>query len=149
MMKTTSEFLDAVKERHSLQSDYALAKRLGVRHSTISHYRSGRSSMDPKTAVKIAELLALDPLEVIAAAEVERARDEKTKGFWMRYAAALCMIVGVSAPPSPAEASTAQPVQQSVLCQIKGRRKKKASKAAGTFQATVRQLLRGPRLALF
>lgn len=151
-MKTTNEFLDAVKVRHGLESDYALAKALGVGTSVIGNYRVGRSHLNNTMAAKVAELLALDPLEVIAAAEIERAeraKDEKAKGFWMRYAAALLMVVGVSAPPSPAEASTAQPVQQSVLCQIKGRRKKKTSKAAGTFQATVRQLLRGPRLALF
>lgn len=107
-MKTTNEFLDAVKVRHGIESDYALAKLLGVRHTNISNYRTGRSTMSNQTAVKIAELLAMKPMEVIAAAEMERAKNEKERGFWMRYAAALCMIVGVSAPPSPAEASTSQ-----------------------------------------
>jgi len=107
-MMTTNEFLDAVKQRHGFKSDYELSKALGVKQQTISSYRVGRTSMDPMMAAKVAELLAMNPLEVIAAAEAERARDEKTKGFWMRYAAALLMVVGVSAPPSPAEASQAQ-----------------------------------------
>lgn len=115
-MMTTNEFLDAVKARHGFKSDYELSRALGVKPQTISSYRVGRTSMDPMMAAKVAELLAMNPLEVIASAEAERAKDEKAKGFWMRYAAALLMVVGVSAPPSPAEASTAQPVQQSVLC---------------------------------
>lgn len=111
MLKTTIDFMDAVKARHGIKSDYELSKALGVSQQTISHYRNRGSAMDTKMAVKVAELLALDPLEVIAAAEIERAeraKDEKAKGFWMRYAAALLMVVGVSAPPSPAEASTVQ-----------------------------------------
>ena len=67
----------------------------------------------------------------------------------MRYAAALLMVVGVSAPPSPAEASTAQESPGNLYYVKSRRQKKKASKAAGTFQSAVRQLLTSPRLCLF
>lgn len=143
-MQTTNEFIDAVKVRHGLETDYALAKLLGIRHSNVSNYRAGRSTMDNRTAVKVAELLAMKPMEVIAAVEMERARDEKTKGFWMRYAAALVMFVGISSPPAPAEASTADLTKPVGNTDYTNKRRRKKS----TFEVAL-QLFKGPRLCLF
>lgn len=144
-MMTTNEFLDAVKQRHGFKSDYELSKALGVKQQTISSYRVGRTSMDPMMAAKVAELLAMNPLEVIAAAEAERAKDEKTKGFWMRYAAALLVAVGVSSPPAPAEASQAQASEG--IC-IMSNRRRQILEAVGTVKWAVCQLLAGPQLRL-
>ncbi len=105
-MKTTIQYLDAVKERHSIISDYALAKVLGVRQNTISNYRTGRSGMDTTTAAKVAELLAVNALEVIAATEIERAKREDVRKFWMRYAAAFVLgTVGLAGSPMPGQAA--------------------------------------------
>ncbi|WP_186113239.1 helix-turn-helix transcriptional regulator [Burkholderia gladioli] len=82
-MKTTIEWLDAAKARLDLQSDYAAAKALGVTRSTISGYRTGRSVFDEKTCIRVAEILGIDPLEVIASARVESAKDAETRGVWM------------------------------------------------------------------
>lgn len=41
-MKTTVEFLDAVKARRDLPSDYAAAKVLGVTRAAVSRYRLGQ-----------------------------------------------------------------------------------------------------------
>jgi transcriptional regulator with XRE-family HTH domain len=93
-----NQYLDDVKTRHNLSTDYALAKTLAVSHGTISNYRKGRSVMDPTLAVKVAELLNLNPLVVIAAAELERARRDDVKKVWLRYAAALMLAVAAGAP---------------------------------------------------
>ncbi len=82
---STAEWLDAVKSRHNIPSDYALAKRLGVTHNAISNYRNGVSSMDPYIAAQLAKLLNLDPLKAIATAEMERserAGNPDRKDFW-------------------------------------------------------------------
>ena len=81
-MKTTVEWLDAVKARLDLPSDYAAAKALGVTRSAISGYRTGRSVFDEKTAIRAAEILGVDPFEVIACAHAESSRDERTKAIW-------------------------------------------------------------------
>ncbi len=83
-MKTV-EFLDAVKVAYGLTSDYQLAKKLAVTHSSISHYRSGRNFMDDSLAVKVAYLLDVDPLSVLAFAHIEREErrgEETLVSFW-------------------------------------------------------------------
>ncbi|WP_321921049.1 helix-turn-helix domain-containing protein [Burkholderia sp. BCC1998] len=81
-MKTTVQWLDAVKARLDLPSDYAAAKALGVTRSAVSAYRNGRSVFDEKTCIRAAELLGIDPLEVIASARVESAKDPLTRSVW-------------------------------------------------------------------
>jgi transcriptional regulator with XRE-family HTH domain len=103
-MKST-DYLDAVKQRHGLVSDYQLAKVLGVGHSTLSNYRVGRSIMDPTMCVKLAELLAVPAIEVIAAAEVERATRPEVRKVWLRYAAAVALgVIGLAGAPDPSQA---------------------------------------------
>ncbi|SFU99515.1 helix-turn-helix domain-containing protein [Pseudoduganella namucuonensis] len=79
----TLEYLDAVKAARGIASDYALAKALNVRHSTISSYRAGRSRIDDDVALTIAQILKLNPLEVIAAANAERAKTPEMRARWM------------------------------------------------------------------
>jgi len=78
----TLEYLAACKARLGIESDYALAKQLGVRQPTISSYRMGRSRMDDDVALKVAEILNLHPLQVIAAANAERAKTPEQRARW-------------------------------------------------------------------
>lgn len=103
-MKTV-EYLDAVKARHDLKSDYALAKLLHITPTTIYTYRAGRGEMDATTAVKVAELLAVNPLGVIAAVELARAKSEQSRKVWLRYAAAVTIAVLGALPFPGSEAS--------------------------------------------
>lgn len=70
-MKTT-EYLDAVRDAYSLTSDYQLAKKLGESPARVSQYRAKPVSMDDDLAIKIAYLLDLNPLTVLADAHIER-----------------------------------------------------------------------------
>lgn len=70
-MKTV-DFLDAVKAAYSLPFDYALAKKLAVTQPCITNFRQGRNYMNDDIALKIAYLLDLEPLQVIACAQIER-----------------------------------------------------------------------------
>jgi transcriptional regulator with XRE-family HTH domain len=84
-MKTV-EFLDALRARHGLPSDYALAALLGVTRQTISKYRNGADFFGDQMAVKVAGLLELDPCYVMACAHAERATDEHIRSLWSRLA---------------------------------------------------------------
>lgn len=44
-METTTQFLDQIKARYGLPSDYALAAKLGITQSGVSSYRVGRSKL--------------------------------------------------------------------------------------------------------
>src|SRR5712691_2387244 len=89
-MKTTVQFLDAVRARHGLTSDYQLAKFLEVTHTTISNYRVGRSMMGEEMCLKIAVALGLgDPGEVLVAIAHEREKRPEVKRAWERVAKRL------------------------------------------------------------
>lgn len=60
-MHTTTDFLDEVKDRLNLPSDYALAGALGVTRAAVSKLRNGKDSLGDTTALKVAELLDVDP----------------------------------------------------------------------------------------
>ncbi len=78
----TLEYLEAVKTRLGITSDYALAKALRITQSTISGYRAGRSRIDDDVALTIAEILKIHPLQVIAAANAERAKTPEQRARW-------------------------------------------------------------------
>ncbi len=93
-MKTTLDFLDSVKAKHGLTSDYQLAKLLECQPSAISNYRMGRSRLDDDAALKVADLLSIDPVFVLANIHAERAKTQEQKKIWSRVAK---MVSGVSA----------------------------------------------------
>lgn len=95
-MKTTIEYLDDVKQRLEIKSDYELAKFLKVPRGTISRYQGKQRVIDDYTAAKIAEALGINPMEVIAAANAEREKDEKRKDYWRKVfasCAAACLLL--------------------------------------------------------
>lgn len=108
---TTIQFLDALKARHDLPSDYAARKILDVSKATISNYRVGKTFFDDDVALKVAALLELDPGYVLACIHEERTKRPQVKEAWHKVAQALSPlfaagIIGGTAlltpPPSPA-----------------------------------------------
>ncbi len=81
-MASTLQYLDEAKRKLNVESDYALSKRLGCTTSAISNYRAGRSRMDDVMAVKVAEILERNPLELLASLNLERAKDEDVRRVW-------------------------------------------------------------------
>jgi hypothetical protein len=112
-MQTTLHFLDAVKARHELPSDYALAPLLGITRSEVSRLRNRKNYLGDSTAIKVAELLEIDSGIVIAAVHAERAKSDAERTAWASIfeklgglaALVLIGIGGLTAAP-PAEAST-------------------------------------------
>jgi predicted transcriptional regulator len=132
-MKTTGDYLDAVKAKLDLPSDYATAKALGVTRAAVSRYRLGQSAPDDLVCARIAEILELEPMEVIAAIHFERATEPKARALWESIwgkavgAIALNLIVcavGVSvAPTSKAAESGENRAQSATLYLMSNRRR--------------------------
>lgn len=104
----TAHLLDLAKQRHAV-SDYGLSKMLGVGSSTISNYRNGRSHPDDRLAEELAKLAGLDPGEVAAWMQVERAKDSQARALWQGVAqrlarAGVAGLVGVVALAGPPDA---------------------------------------------
>lgn len=95
-----NEYLEAVKARLNLKSDYALAKALDVPSGNIAGIRSGARFIPLDMAFRIAITLEMDPAEVVADLEAQREKNEKRRGFWDSFVlharshvvAVLCML---------------------------------------------------------
>lgn len=82
----TKEYLEAVKTKTGIDSDYKLAKLLNLTKQAISKYQLGNRVMDDYTAAKIAEVLEIPAIRVIADANAEREKDEKKRNYWEELA---------------------------------------------------------------
>jgi hypothetical protein len=71
-MFTTVQYLDAVKVKLAINSDYQLSRALHLTRAAISAMRCNRCVMSDETAVKVAEILGLPAIGVIAAAHLEQ-----------------------------------------------------------------------------
>jgi Phage related protein len=81
-MQTTAQFLDAIKIKTGIHSDYGLAEVLGVTSAAVSHYRVTSRAFGDKAAFRVAELLGIDPGYVVACSAAQRAKSPKQKKLW-------------------------------------------------------------------
>lgn len=80
----TPEYLDAIRAKHELPSDYAVAKILGISRSAISNYRNNDKNFDDEVARRVAALLGISPEIVVLDMHAERAQTEEMRALWMR-----------------------------------------------------------------
>ena len=77
-----ANWIDKLKDAHGWESDYRVAKELGVRPQTVSNYRTRDSTLDDQMAMKVAQLLGLNPALVMADQAAERTKDEGVRSAW-------------------------------------------------------------------
>lgn len=82
-MKNAEYYISAIKAKHNLPSDYAVAKFLGVTRQAISQVKKG-GGFDDYTSLKVAEALDIDPLEVIASSNAMKAKSEEEEKAWKK-----------------------------------------------------------------
>ena len=83
---TPYDLIAAYREKLSLPSDNAAAKKLGLTRAAISMVKKG-SSISNEVAWKIAEVIDMDPAEAIAICELaraERSEDAERVAIWKR-----------------------------------------------------------------
>lgn len=81
-MKTTVDFLNDVKAKYGLTSNYALARKLNQTDTAIARWMHGKNTLGDESAVKVAELLEIEPAFVMACAAAERSKSAKVKKAW-------------------------------------------------------------------
>lgn len=119
------DYLDAIKARHQLPSDYAAAKALGVTRTSVSRYRNGSDTFADTVAIRVAELLDMDPAEVLIDCQMERAPDPATRAAWGALLARLgghaagfflaCLLTLQALFPTSAEASESASTSEKIL----------------------------------
>ena len=85
----TVEYLDELKRRYGLPSDYKLASLLGISTAAVAQYRTKGNTFKDEVALRVAELLELPPGKVLADMQAERAKDARVRDAWRQIAARM------------------------------------------------------------
>lgn len=91
-MKTT-QYLDALRSKLGLQSDYALAPVLGLTRAAVSVYRTKGVTFSDDVAIRVAQLLELPEGKVLADMKTEQAKSEVARKAWKRVADAMTAVL--------------------------------------------------------
>ena len=78
----TIDYLDLVRRKLNLPSDYALQKPLAVSKSQLSKYRTGKEEMSDVMAMRVAELCDLPVAKVLLDMHMERSKTPELRAAW-------------------------------------------------------------------
>jgi len=96
-MRDSAYYIEEIKKAQGVQSDYAVAKLLGVSKQAIPNYRSGRSSFDSNLAFKVAELSGHDPAEIVLDMKAMKEKDPDFSRRWAELARRVAQKSGTAA----------------------------------------------------
>jgi hypothetical protein len=97
-MSEISTYLEAVKERFDLSSDYALAAKLGIAQPEANLMRRGLKIPKPELCIKIANLLNKNPVELLLIAQKDKA-PSSAKEYWTLALTAVDVMLHVPKTP--------------------------------------------------
>lgn len=91
-------WIDKVKAVKGLDSDYAVAKAIGVSRFTVSGYRQRPdATLDEDNAIKVAAALGERPEAVLLDQYAERTKNPEVRSALSRAARDLCILCKVPA----------------------------------------------------
>ena len=117
-MRTISDVLDRAKKVQKVTSDYKLSLTVGIRESSLSDYRNGKSLPNEINCIKLADAMGEDPALLTIEMQAQRAKTPEARKLWAGIAQRLQMgvssvlfssvlaIVAIAASALPAWAST-------------------------------------------
>lgn len=79
-LRETGFWLDQVKEKYECKSDGELSRLLGVTKAAVSLQKAGKHEMSIKQAVRVAELLHVNPMAIICGVMFHQ--DPAEAEFW-------------------------------------------------------------------
>jgi len=111
------KYLEQVRDKFSLKTDAALAMKIGVGKSAMSHYMKGLRVMDQETCLAVGMALELNEhelLQLLMAAGIDRAEQQGQKSLWTVFskrmaatAATALLAAGVNLFLTPGDANAA------------------------------------------
>lgn len=117
-MFSIANLLDAAKAKANIESDYRLAKAIGITHQAMSAYRAGKTLPNAQVIDQLCALSGDDAGLIAAQVEAARAADGPVRMMWLSVAKRLqggattailsvCFAISLLALPSDyARAST-------------------------------------------
>jgi len=97
-MSEISRYLEAIKNRYELSSDYALAKKLGIAQPEANLMRRGLKIPKPELCIKMATLLDKNPVELLLIAQKDKA-PSRAKEYWTLALTAVDVMLHVPKTP--------------------------------------------------
>ena len=99
-MSKTTDYMDEVKRRKGLTSNYQLHKVLDVSEQAISECYAGRKHADLYIGTKLALELGIEPIHLLAEVREEVEKNEKKRQFWASFrthaaVVLVCLVVPV------------------------------------------------------
>lgn len=91
-MKPISRYLDDAIDERKANSDSDIARKIGATRAAVSSWRVGRRAPDDDQAVALAELLGIEPGEILAECGAARAKKPETRKAWERVAAKMADV---------------------------------------------------------
>lgn len=88
-MISIADLLDRAKAGGHIESDYRLAKVIGISHGTMTGYRSGKSRPDARVLEQLCALSGDDVAVFAAQLQAERERTPEGKTMWLMIAKRL------------------------------------------------------------
>lgn len=110
-----SKVLDDAKAAVNVDTDYKLAKRLEISNGYIAQWRKGTRIPDAYACARLAEILGMDPFELLAQVEAATEKNEARRTYWKRVAEKMAagtvagfFIVGMLSNDAQADANDLQ-----------------------------------------
>lgn len=97
-MSEIAGYIEALKERYGLGSDYALAEKLGIAQPEANLIRRGLKIPKPELCIKIAKLLDKNPVELLLIAQKDKA-PAQVKEYWTLALTAVDVMLHVPKTP--------------------------------------------------
>ena len=88
-MFSVAQLLDSAKEKGNIESDYRLAKVIGITQSAVSNYRAHKTMPDERVLEQLCALSGDDLAVIAAQVQAERARTSEGKNMWLMIARRL------------------------------------------------------------
>lgn len=88
-MFSIANLLDSAKAKAVIESDYRLAKIIGISHSAMTHYRMGRSLPNEKVIEQLCALSGDDPGVIAAEIQAARSKSPEAVNMWLMIAQRL------------------------------------------------------------
>lgn len=85
-MKNTAHYLAEIRIKTGAKSDGAAGLALGWTRASTSHYKHNTSAFDNYTCLRVAQLLNIPFIQVLADMELQRERDPVKRAAWLPFA---------------------------------------------------------------
>ncbi|WP_052877918.1 hypothetical protein [Chromobacterium subtsugae] len=95
-MKLSSDYLRDALEKMGDKSQNKKAEELMLKGNTLSQYMTGERIMDDFACIMVAKVLGIDGMEVIAAAQMEREKNDERRAIWEDFRKKLGVKLGTA-----------------------------------------------------